>query len=179
MSKITLLINDTSGIGTTPMPSVASASGNTAAYAAELQKYLQMVFQNPSGMAIKASPTAIANATGTFTLSSVVATNTCMILQTTFTAIASGATGTQFNVGADDTATAVNLKNVINATAAVNTVVTATSSGPVVTLTANDPGASGNSWPITGGTNITRSAATLAGGVSPTYLLLSGVTFST
>jgi len=179
MSKISFLINDTSGFGTTLVPSVANGSGNRAAYVAELQKYLEAVFQNPSGMAIKVSPTSIANATGTFTLSGVVATNTCQILATTFTCVNSGATGTQFNKGADDTATAVNLAAVINATAAVTGAISASPAGAVVTITANDVGASGNSWPITGGTNITASGSTLSGGVSPTYQLLSGVTFST
>ncbi len=109
-------------------------------------------------------------ASGTLTLSSVVATNACTVGGVTFTAVASGATGNQFNVGANDTATAVNLAAAINASvsAGVLSVVTATSAAAVVTVSAAVTGPIGNNVPLVGGTNITASGAKLTGGLIPT-----------
>ncbi len=176
MAKVLLYINDTSGSqGLTQ--NIGNQTGNTAAYVNDLQNYLGKVFQDPGNAALMLSTASVAKASGTLTLSGVVATNTCSVAGTTFTAVASGATGQQFNVGASDTLTAVNLKNVINATVA-STILVATSNGPVVTVTAADYGAMGNGFPITGGTHITASGSTLSGGVSPTYSLLTGATFT-
>lgn len=177
MAKITLFINDTNSVSPTLVPAIIGGNNN-ASKSVQLQKLLEYVFQNPSTMAIMTSGTTPVKASATLTLASVVATNSCEVYGTTFTAVASGATGQQFNVGASDTLTAVNLKNAINATAGVNTAVLATSDGAVVTVTAQDYGAMGNALPISGGTNITASGSTLAGGVSLSYTLQSGVTFS-
>lgn len=107
-------------------------------------------------------------ATGTLTLTSVVATNTFAINGVTFTAVASGATGNQFNVGVSDTLTAVNAAAAINASASAlvsgNAGVVATSALGVVTVTAKVPGVTGNAITLTGGTNIAASGARLTGG---------------
>lgn len=175
MAKYLLYINDTSG-STGLNDLVALANGNTAGYVNSLQNYMGKVFQNPGNAAIQVSSASVAKATGSYTLTNVVATNTCGFGAATFTAVASGATGLQFNVGADDTATAVNLKNTINAS--FGDFVVATSALGVVTLTGKDYGAYANGFALTAGTNIARSAATMTGGVSPSYTLLSGATFT-
>lgn len=114
-----------------------------------------------------AGGTAVA-ATGTLTLVSTVATNTCVINGVTFTAIASGATGNQFNVGGSDTITAANLAATINAsvTALIPGYVTATSALGVVTVSSAFLGTAGNQVTLTGGSNITASAARLTGGAA-------------
>lgn len=85
-------------------------------------------------------------ASGTITLSSLVATDTVTVNGVVFTAVASGATGNQFNVGGTDTITATNLAAAINAssTAKVINVVTAAAVAAVVTVTAVQPGLAGN-----------------------------------
>lgn len=177
MAKILLYINDTSG-STGLSQNLGMANGNKAGYVNDLQNYLGKVFQNPSNSALQVSTASVAKASGTLTLSGVVATDTCAVISVTFTAVASGATGNQFNVGADDTETAVNLKNAINANATLSQMVVATSALGVVTITAVDYGTSGNAYALTAGTHFTRSAATLTGGVSPSYSLLTGATFT-
>lgn len=110
-------------------------------------------------------------ASGTLTLSTVVATNTCSVNGTTFTAVASGATGNQFNVGANDTATAVNLAAAINASATANVsgAVIATSATNVVTIKAVVVGPIGNQCLISGGqATIVASGANLSGGAAAT-----------
>ena len=90
--------------------------------------------------------TGSVQASGTVTLSSMVATDTVTVNGVVFTCVASGATGNQFNVGGTDTITATNLAAAINAsvTALVAGYVTASASGPVVTVTAIQPGLTGN-----------------------------------
>lgn len=85
-------------------------------------------------------------ASGTDTLSGVVATDTVTVNGVVFTAVASGATGNQFNVGGSDSITATNLASAVNASVTANVigVVTAAAVGPVVTFTAVQPGLSGN-----------------------------------
>jgi hypothetical protein len=110
----------------------------------------------------------MAKATGTLTLTSVVATNTFAVNGVTFTAVASGATGNQFNVGVSDTLTAANAAAAVNASASAlvsgNAGVLATSALGVVTLTAKTSGVTGNAITLTGGTNIAASGARLTGG---------------
>lgn len=106
-------------------------------------------------------------ASGTFTLTSVVATDASSINGVTFTAVASGATGNQFNVGANDTETAVNLAASINAsvTALVAGYVTATSATTVVTVYSTDYGIQGNQTLIASAdATIVASGARLTGG---------------
>lgn len=116
-------------------------------------------------------------ASGTFTLTSVIATDAVSINGVTFTAIASGATGNQFNVGVSDTATATNLAAAINAsvTALIPGYVTATSLATVVTVTAVTKGISGNAITIASADGtIVASGARLAGGAAdPTAKTLS------
>lgn len=90
--------------------------------------------------------TTAVQATGTVTLSSMVATDTITINGTAFTAVASGATGNQFNVGASDTITATNAAAAINASATkqVSYVVTVASSAAIITITSQVPGYIGN-----------------------------------
>lgn len=111
---------------------------------------------------------AAVRASGTFTLTSVVATNTCTVNGVTFTAIASGAGANQFNVGASDTETAANLAASINAsvTALVAGYVTATSALTVVTVSSADYGIFGNQATITGTTNIVASGGRLTLGAA-------------
>lgn len=110
-----------------------------------------------------------AKATGTFTLTSVVATDVITINGVSFTAVASGATGNQFNVGADDDETAENLAAAINAsvTALVSGYVTATSEAEVVTVTSAFYGTAGNMTTIASAdATIVASGARLTGGAA-------------
>lgn len=118
-------------------------------------------------------------ATGTQTLSSVVATNACGVQGVTFTCVAASATPTnvQFCVGADDTATAANLVSTLNSHPTVSALMTATSSGAVVTLEAKVAGEAGNAYTLTSGTNITRSGANLASGTAA--VLLTAIDYGT
>jgi phage tail sheath gpL-like len=128
--------------------------GGKQAIAQRLADYIERIISgnesaqdadNPPSIAISVQGNAV-RASGTFTLTSVVATDACSINGVSFTAVASGATGNQFNVGVDDTATAVNLAAAINAsvTALVENYVTASASGTVVTVTSAFYGLSGN-----------------------------------
>lgn len=85
-------------------------------------------------------------ASGTVTLSSMVATDTITVNGVVFTCEASGATGNQFNVGGTDTITAANAVKAINAsvTVKVSGYVAASSVGAVITVTAVQPGLTGN-----------------------------------
>jgi phage tail sheath gpL-like len=106
-------------------------------------------------------------ASGTFTLTTVIATDAITINGVTFTAVASGATGNQFNVGATDTDTAVNLAAAINAsvTALVSGYVTATSALTVVTVSSVNRGIFGNQTAIASlDSTIVASGARLTGG---------------
>nr|MBA3777403.1 hypothetical protein [Betaproteobacteria bacterium] len=108
-------------------------------------------------------------ASGTLTLTSVVATNTVTINGVTFTAVAAGATGNQFNVGGTDTITAANLAAAINAsvTALIPGYVVATSLATVVTVTSAFPSIGGNQTTIASGQGtIVASGARLAGGAA-------------
>lgn len=110
--------------------------------------------------------TGVLQASGTVTLSSMVATDTVTINGVVFTCETSGATGNQFNVGGTDTITAYNLAAAINAsvTANVTNVVTAAAVGAVVTVTAVQPGLAGNLNTLAISAHGSVSAAALAGG---------------
>ena len=107
--------------------------------------WLRSCRRRPSWFRFKLS-TGSVQASGTITLSSMVATDTITINGVVFTCEASGATGNQFNVGGTDTITATNAAKAINAsvTAKVLNYVTASSSGAVITITAVQPGLQGN-----------------------------------
>lgn len=107
-------------------------------------------------------------ASGTFTLTSVVATNTVSVNGVTFTAIASGATGNQFNVGVSDILTAGNLASTIRNSVSplIHDYVSVSNNGTnVVTIQAEEPGPSGNTMTISSGQGtIVASGARLTGG---------------
>lgn len=106
-------------------------------------------------------------ASGTFTLTSVIATDAISINGVTFTGVASGAGANQFNIGVSDTATATNLAASINAsvTALVAGYVTAAAVGTVVTVTSTFYGLSGNQTTIASADGtIVANGARLAGG---------------
>lgn len=108
-------------------------------------------------------------ASGTFTLDTVIATDAVSVNVVAFTAVASGATGNQFNVGVDDTATAVNLAAAINAsvTALVSGYVSAASVAAVVTVTSSFYGIAGNQTLIASAdSTIVASGARLTGGAA-------------
>ena len=111
--------------------------------------------------------TALAKATGTFTLASVIATDVVLINGVTLTCVASGATANQFNVGGTDTITATNMAAAINAStsALVSEHVTASAAAAVVTITAKEFGDEGNAITISSpDSTITASGARLSGG---------------
>lgn len=89
-------------------------------------------------------------ASGTFTLTSVVATDAVSINGVTFTAVASGATGNQFNVGVSDTDTAASLVEAINNSnsALIADYVGADNTDNVVTISAEEGGIAGNAFTI-------------------------------
>lgn len=110
-------------------------------------------------------------ASGTLTLTSVIATDAISINGVSFTCVASGAGANQFNVGASDAITATNLAAAINAsvTALVVHQVTAarTDDSPaVVTVTAKIGGYAGNAITLESADGtIVASVARLASGV--------------
>jgi phage tail sheath gpL-like len=105
-------------------------------------------------------------ATGTVTLSSMVANDTVTINGTTFTCVNSGATGNQFNKGGTDTITAANLAAAINASATAQVVnnVVATSALTVVTVTCKEVGTIGNLCTLAISGDGSVSGANLTGG---------------
>lgn len=126
---------------------------------------------------ISVIPTAtLVAASGTATLTNVIATDAMAIAGVTFTAVASGATSVQFNVGANDTETAANLAAAINANTTSNKYVTATSALTVVTITAKQPGLVGNLITLTSADTtivVTGSGFLASGAGSPTAAVYS------
>ncbi len=118
---------------------------------------------------VVANQASAVRASGTFTLTAVIATDAISINGVTFTAVASGAVANQFNVGVSDTATAVNLAAAINAsvTALVSGYVTAAAVGTVVTVSSTDYGIMGNQTLIASAAGtIVASGAKLTGGLA-------------
>ncbi len=166
---ITITSNDTAS---QMQQNLQSASTSKYAVASALDNYFEALAggMKAASLDIQVDGGDSVAASGTLTLTSVVATNTCVINGVTFTAIASGAVGNQFNVGVSNTATAVNLAAAISAsvTALVSGVVTATSALGVVTVSATAKGTSGNLCTLTGSANIAASGARLTGGTAST-----------
>lgn len=133
-------------------------SGNQLAYSASVPPQIRI--ENQGSMVA---------ASGTFTLTSVIATDAVSINGVTFTAVASGAGANQFNVGATDADTAVNLAAAINASvsALVSGYVTASAALTVVTVTSAFYGLAGNQTLIASAdATIVASGARLAGGAA-------------
>ncbi len=176
MAKLRLLINTALNKETLRQKFERSVSSKYAT----VQSMAQFLEQIVSGGQMGGPPSVISSiqdyavrASGTLTLTSVVATNACTVNGVTFTAIASGAGANQFNVGLTDAATAANLAAAINASVSalvagyVTAAVTSTASSPaVVTVYSTDYGIYGNQTTITGTTNIVASGAKLTGGVA-------------
>lgn len=149
-------------------------SGGARQIAQRLVNYINGVFTGSESGTSSAAPSIALSvqgnavqASGTFTLASVIATDACSINGVTFTCVASGAVANQFNVGASDALTAVNLAAAINASvsALVSGYVTASAAGDVVTVTSAFYGLSGNQTLIaTADATITVSGAKLTGG---------------
>lgn len=116
-------------------------------------------------------------ASGTLTLTTVVAGNTFSINGVTLTGVASGATNNQFNIGVSDIVTAANIVLAITAStsALVSSMVTATSASNVVTITSVYYSLGGNQTTIASGQGtIVASGARLTGGaVDPTSKTLN------
>jgi len=121
---------------------------NTSAQQFDLTQLVKLLgdMQDSAQVAYAKVSTGAIQASGTITLSSMVATDTVTVNGVVFTCVSSGAGANQFNVGLSDTATAANLAASINAsiTAKVINVVSATSVAAVVTVTAVQPGLAGN-----------------------------------
>lgn len=117
-----------------------------------------------------------AQATGTFTLTSVANAETCTINGVTLTAHTNTDANNQFRIDGDDTADAVSLARCINtSTTALVQQVVATSSTNIVTVTARRGGVSGNTITITTGqASIVVSGARLTTGAVPTSVVVSG-----
>lgn len=151
------------------------AAGGGRQIAERIKQYVERVFTGNELAQGASAPPSInvvcqgneVQASGTFTLTTVIATDAVSVNGVTFTAVASGATGNQFNVGADDTETAANLAAAINAsvTALVAGYVTASSALTVVTVTSAFYGLSGNQTLIASAdSTIVASGARLTGG---------------
>lgn len=163
-----LQINYTSGASAATMKSrlrFDSLSGFVPSCIERIAQIFSYVAGGVHAGRISVGTTAI-QATGTVTLSSMVATDTITINGAVFTCEASGATGNQFNVGGTDTITAANAAAAINASATnnVSQVVKATSSGAVITVTAITPGYVGNMSTLAISAHGSVSAANLASG---------------
>jgi phage tail sheath gpL-like len=143
--------------------------------ATDLAAYIQSLAAGVRAATMTCKVGAI-QASGTFTLDTVIATDACSINGVSFDCVASGATGNQFNLGADDEETAANLAAAINAsqTALVLGVVEATAEAEVVTVKAKQPGLVGNAIAIaTADATITVSGARLTGGTDGTEYTLN------
>lgn len=122
----------------------------------------------PPSVLIENQASAV-QASGTFTLTAVIATDAVSINGVTFTAVASGAGANQFNVGVSDTATAVNLAAAINASVSglVAGYVTASAALTVVTVSSTSYGIMGNQTLIASAdATIVASGARLTGGLA-------------
>jgi len=172
MAKLNLLINTAQTKETLRQDFERSTSSKYAT----VQSMAQFLESIVSGGQMGSPPSVVSSiedyavrASGTFTLTSVVATDAISINGVTFTAVASGATGNQFNVGVSDTATATNLAAAINAsvTALVSGYVTATSATNVVTVSSTNYGIYGNQTLISSADGtIVASGARLTGGAA-------------
>lgn len=172
-SKVILTLS--SGTSQAEAAKLQVATGNISALR-KVQNFLDAFASgNQLAYGVGAPPSVLvstqggaAQASGTLTLTSVVATNTAAINGVTFTAIASGATGNQFNVGGTDTLTAANLAAAINASASslISGYVTASSALGVVTVSSVFYGIGGNQVTLVGSTNIVASGARLTGGLA-------------
>lgn len=172
MAKLNLLINTAQTKETLRQEFERSTSSKYAT----VQSMAQFLESIVSGGQMGGPPSVVSSiedyavrASGTFTLTSVVATDAISINGVTFTAVASGATGNQFNVGVSDTLTAVNLAAAINAsvTALVSGYVTATSATNVVTVSSTNYGIYGNQTLIASADGtIVASGARLTGGAA-------------
>lgn len=108
-------------------------------------------------------------ASGTLTLTTVIAANNFGINGVAFTGVASGATANQFNIGVSDTLTAVNIAAAVNASvsALVQGYVTATSAANVVTISSVFYSVSGNQTLLSSASGtIVASGAKLTGGAA-------------
>lgn len=143
-------------------------------------------FNNNAGTLtdIKANITiADTRASGTLTLSGIVADDTAVVNGVTYTFKASPNSGdirqVQLTAG-NNNANAAALSAAINkyndCRGSYVTNVSATVLNNVVTVTANSEGTDANSYGLVGGTHITASAATLAGGTTTGGILSSSVT---
>lgn len=107
-------------------------------------------------------------ATGTLTVATQPSINdTIAINGVTFTFVASSASATQITIGADETETAANMVTILNASANASiNIATYTSALGVVTIAFDTYGTDGNAYTLadSSGGDVTRSAATLAGG---------------
>lgn len=147
----------------------AQPGGPTAWFYRRLETLIGQLGLGAFNSSVVIVPNLVA-ATGTVTLSSMVATDTVTINGTVFTCVASGATGNQFNVGGTDTITATNLAAAINASATttVKGCVTALSAAAIVTVTCTIPGNIGNTQTLAISAHGSVSAARCAGGTEGT-----------
>lgn len=119
---------------------------------------------------------AMGTASGTFTLTGVIATDAVSVNGVTFTAVASGATGNQFNIGGSDADTAQNLAEAISNSASdlIQDYVSTSADGSVVTIYSETDGIAGNTITIASAdATIVASGARLTGGAEdPNGLML-------
>lgn len=162
---------------TPPMYSVAITAGGTPEVlipAADVDTPRKAIIIQPQTEAclINFGETPGAKATGTLTVdTNPDPADTIDINGTVFTFVASGATGNQFNIGASAALTAAEMASVLNASAVAGIAVASyEADGAVVTITYNVGGADGNAYTLadSSGGDVTRSAATLAGGSDTT-----------
>jgi flagellar hook-associated protein 3 FlgL len=139
--------------------------GPSAWYYRKLSSIFGMFSNGAYSANVTVTPTVVA-ASGTITLSAMVATDTIIVNGVTFTCVASGATGNQFNVGGSDTLTAASFVTAFNAatSTSIKNCVVASSVAAVITLTSAVPGNIGNCITQTCAAHGTVSAARLAGG---------------
>jgi phage tail sheath gpL-like len=139
-------------------------TGHTQLAGLKLKDFFKRVTSGIRPATVRTENDAV-KASGTLTLTSVIATDAVVINGQTLTAVASGATTDQWNLGASDTEAATNLAAKINAHAAFTGICTATSSETVVTVSAARPGKIGNAITlVSNDATIVASAARLANG---------------
>lgn len=160
-------------------------AGGSRAIAERVKQYVERVYTGGELAQDSSTPPQIVitvqndetQATGIFTLTSVVATDAVLINGVTFTGVVSGAGANQFNIGFNDDATASGLAAAINASvsALVDGYVTASASTNVVTVTSDFYGPAGNTTTIASADGtIVAATARLEGGASdPSELTLN------
>jgi len=135
-----------------------------------------------TGTVTSASPVANTFATGTATLTSVIATDTVTINGLIYLAVSGTASEGEFDIDGDDNANAIELRNAINTDTRSGTLgdLTATASTNVVTVTTDVSGTAGNAITLTSqdATIVVSGSGTFTGGVTADTVTINSLIYT-